>query len=126
MADSKVTKDVQEAMKSLGPLGKMVGRSAETLWKIFVRKYVAMGVAQLVSAAGILGISFWLLPNKSLWLFLSFGLAGIPLYCAINNLINPQYFAMDDVITHVQDVTKSKPVEVVQGGVASVYRGGGF
>jgi hypothetical protein len=119
MPDKKTTADkstasteVEKALSSLGPLAQVVGKSAGYLWGIFIRKYVAIGLAQLVTAVGVSWISLWLLPDKSMWLFVSFGIAGIFLYCAIVNLINPQYYALNDVIVKVKDL-KEPPTVVV-------------
>lgn len=72
MAD-KVDKETKEALKSLGPLATLVGKSAGTL-------------------------------------------AGVLVYLAINNLVNPHYPALGDVVARVQELNKPKPTEVVQTG----------
>lgn len=108
-------KEVDEAINSLGPLAKVLNKTAGSLWGIFVRKYIAQGVALGACAIGVSGVSLWLLPYKSLWLLVPFSITGILGYWAIQFLINPHYPAMGDVITRVQDATKPEPTQVITG-----------
>lgn len=108
-------REVDEAINSLGPLAKVLNKTAGSLWGIFVRKYIAQGVALGACAIGVSGVSLWLLPNKSLWLLIPFSITGILGYWAIQFLINPHYPAMGDVITRVQAATKPEPTQVITG-----------
>src|ERR1700679_2402426 len=104
--ESASHKDVEKALSSLGPLASVVGKSAATLWKIFVMEYVAQGVSELVTAILIMGGSVWLLGTHNLWLFVPAAISTWFLYLAIPNLVNPFYPAMEDVIKHVQHLSK--------------------
>lgn len=118
-------KDVDEAINSLGPLAKVLNKTAGSLWGIFVRKYIAQGVALAACAVAVSGVSLWLLPYKSLFLLIPFSISAMLGYWAIQFLINPHYPAMGDVISKVQSATKPKPVEVVTGTTSSrTYTGG--
>lgn len=111
---AKSTKDeIESAINSLGPLAKVLNKSAGGLWKIFVRRYVAIGTGLLGLTIVIPWLGIWLLPHKSWWLMVPFGIALVTGYYAIINLINPYYPAMDDVIKHVKAATKPSPVEVM-------------
>lgn len=109
----KVSKDVENALSSLGPVATLVGKSAGVLWKIFVRKYVAQGVAELAAGIGILWGSVWLLGDHNLWLFFPAALTVWFVYMAIQHLINPYYSALDDVLAHVKNLDQPKTGEMV-------------
>jgi hypothetical protein len=114
MAESKTTnKDVEKALASLGPLASIVGKSAATLWKIFVMKYVAEGLAELGAGILISAGSIWLLGDKNHWLLIPFAMSTLCAYYAIQHLVNPWYPAMDDVIVHVKDLGQKKTAELV-------------
>lgn len=105
--------NVEKAINSLGPLAKVVNKTAGGLWSIFVRRYIALGVGELVSAVLVVGVSLWLLPHKSLWLFIPFAAAIYMIYDATVYLMNPHYPAMDKVIEKVSEATKPAPTEIV-------------
>lgn len=113
-----VDKETKEALKSLGPLATLVGKSAGSLWKVFVRRYVAIGLGEAFAAAWVVWVSTWLLGTSTPLLLIPFGLAGLLGYLAILNLINPHYPALGDVVSRVQELNKPKPTEVVQAGAA--------
>lgn len=104
----------EQALKSLGPLGELVGKSAGALWGIFVRRYIAIGISELVGAAWLVWISLWFLDPKSLSMFVVFLLAGFLVYLATQNLINPHYPALGDVVKRVTDLNKPQSAELVQ------------
>lgn len=118
-ADTAAEDVQQEALKSLGPLAQLVGKSAGSLWNIFVRKYIAVGVAEVFGAVWTVWVSIWLLGTASLWLLVPFTLAGLLGYLAIQNLINPHYPALGDVVTRVKDLNKPAPAEIVNSTLAA-------
>lgn len=121
MAD-KVDKETKEALKSLGPLAQLVGKSAGTLWGIFVRHYVAIGIGELFGAVWTVWVATWIMGTTTLWLLVPFTLAGVLVYLAINNLVNPHYPALGDVVSRVQELNKPKPTEVVQASATFLSR----
>lgn len=102
-----------DALTALGPLAKSLGKTAGSLWKIFVRQYIARGIACTTVALASMGLAVWLLGDRSLWLLLIAPLPGFFLYWGIQYLINPYYPAMDDVIVHVKNVTKPPASELM-------------
>lgn len=102
-----------KAIESLGPLAQLLNKTAGDLWKIFVWRYIAIGVSSLIVACLGMGYLMYLLgPRNPVVLFPLIAFLGL-LYWSLQNLINPYYPAMNDVIKHVQAATKPKPVEVV-------------
>lgn len=108
---SKSTTD--KAMESLGPLAQLLNKTAGDLWKIFVWRYIAIGVSSLIVAVLGMGYLMYLMGPRNPWLLFPIAIFLSLLYWALQNLINPYYPAMNDVIKHVQAATKPKPVEVV-------------
>lgn len=111
------TDPAQEALKSLGPLAQLVGKSVGSLWSIFVRRYVAIGVSELFGAVYTVYVGIWLLGPNSLYLFFPLALAGFLAFLAIQNLVNPHYPALGDVVTRVKELNKPTPGEIVTNAV---------
>lgn len=113
MAEKKANKDVENALSSLGPLAKVVGKSAEKLWKIFVWKYVAEGVGEILGAVTALGGFAWVFGDHSRLMIIPVLLVIAAVWHGSQVLINPFYPAMDDVVSHVKDITKPQPAELL-------------
>lgn len=119
---AKEDKETKEALKSLGPLAQLVGKSAGSLWTIFVRRYVGTGLAQLFGALWTVGVAVWIFGTSPGWgLLISLALAGGLTYQAIQNLFNPHYPALGDVVTRVKALNKPQTAELVQ--VSPQFRG---
>lgn len=116
MATSKTSKAADDAIKSLGPLAELLNKTAGDLWKIFVWRYIAIGISSLVVAILGMGYLMFLLGARNWWLMLPFPFFLGLVYWSLQNLINPYYPAMDNVIEHVKGVTRvdPAPVEVVR------------
>jgi hypothetical protein len=113
MATTKTPNLESEAMKALGPLAKVAGKTAGSLWKIFVRRYIAIALGELLGALVFASGALYLMPRKSLWLFVPLVVVTAAIWDGMTKLINPHYPAMDDVLVHVKDITKPRPAEVV-------------
>ncbi len=105
-------KEINEAIKTLGPLATVLQKSASELWKIFVWRYRAIGIALAVSGLLMMSGSVWLFGAHSHWLVLP-ALAAIPMWgWAMYLLINPYYPAMNDVVNQVKNLSKPPVAEV--------------
>lgn len=99
MATSKgKSSTVDDVMKNLGPLAKGLEKTAAQLWHMFVMRYVAKAVAEIFIALFIAGIDFYYVRGVNhLWQLPMLVMAAIFIYDAIQLLLNPYYFAMNDV-----------------------------
>lgn len=90
--------------KALEPLAKGVKSTVGSLWKIFVRRYIAKGVSEMVAA----GIIMWLTTDKLWahhwvwWLCIPFPVCVLLIFDAIQLLINPHYWAMNDIVERIK------------------------
>lgn len=110
MAANKKTQpvDEKEALGKVEPIAKLLGRTAGQIWQIFVKRYIAKGVAELFAATVItiltldkLWAHHWLY-----WLCIPFPIVMLLAFDAIQLLINPAYFAMGDVENAIKRNTK--------------------
>lgn len=99
MAASKTTAaDKKSAVNSLEPIAEALGKAAGQLWKMFVMRYVAKGLSEIFIALFIIWTSnYFLLPTQKIWHIPFFLVAGVFVYDAIQLLVDPHYFAMNDV-----------------------------
>lgn len=117
MATAKKAKTAeQEAVDKVAPVANLVGRTAKEIWKIFVLRYVAKGVAELFAASVIT----WLTLDKLwahhwiYWLCIPFPIVMLLAFDAIQLLINPAYFAMGDVENAIKrNTSKSNEITVI-------------
>jgi len=105
-------KEINEAIKTLGPLATVLQKSAGELWKIFVWRYRAIGLAMVTSAFLLIAGTVWLWGAHSPALapvgIVSIGLVGFAMYF----LISPHYLAMNDVVVRVRQLSKPQAAEV--------------
>lgn len=109
MATSKKTTSTDKPMthesvlKNLEPLSKTLKSTVGEVWKIFVKRYIAKGVSELFAAIVISVISVMLLWAKHrIWILAPAGVVTFLIFDAIQLLINPAYFAMNDVIDRIK------------------------
>lgn len=95
-----------EGISAVTPLASIVGKTAGELWKIFVMRYVAKGVAEIFSAIVISAVSLRLLGTTTLWLFAPGFLITVLIFDAIQLLVNPRYFALGDVMERIKQEQK--------------------
>lgn len=109
---AKKVVDEKEAVDKLQPVAKLLGKAAGQVWKIFVMRYVAKGISELFAAAVIIWVTTdKLYANYWLWWLIPFAISVILAFDAIQLLVNPYYFAMDDVEKTLKRAT-SKTNEV--------------
>ena len=102
---SKEPVDQEKIMKHLGPLAGTLKSSAKALWKVFVWRYIAKGVAELIIAVFMDIFAIHILKSStSAWLFIPFTINVVLIYDGVINLINPAYPAMNDAIEHVSEL----------------------
>lgn len=117
MPASKKSKVVNEsdALGAVQPLAKALSKTAGQIWQIFVKRYIAKGVAEMFSAIVITVLTLdklwahhWLY-----WLCIPFPIVMLLAFDAIQLLINPAYFAMGDVESAVKrNTTKTNEITV--------------
>lgn len=99
-----MTKNTEDALSKIEPIAKLLGKTAGQIWKIFVMRYVAKGVSEVFIALVIGGLGYNLLHlTHPLWMLAPFGIAALFIYDAIQLLVNPYYFAMDDVAMRLKN-----------------------
>jgi hypothetical protein len=117
MATTDVSKSLEKkAVESLGPLAKQLQKTAGSLWEIFVRRYIAIGVSQAFAGTLAPAYGLWQFSDNVPILTGFFVIGAVLWYSALQNLINPHYLAMEDVIKHVKQATKPEPNELVVKG----------
>lgn len=90
-----------EALMKVEPLAKILGKTAGQLWKMFVMRYIAKGIAQIFLAVFINVIAYiflWHQHAYNYWLLIPLFIGGVLVYDSIQNLANPYYYAMNDVL----------------------------
>jgi hypothetical protein len=101
-----MTKNISEedVLKHLKPFSEALSKSVGQIWKIFVMRYVAKGLGEVFLSGFVVWIGWYFLhQNNRLWMLPFFIVAGIFLYDAIQLLINPWYFAMNDVAVRLKN-----------------------
>lgn len=104
MAGKKSIPSEEEALMKVEPIAKLLGKTATQLWKMFVMRYVAKGVAQIFLAVFLNWVAYiflWHTHKYYMLIFLTGG--GILVYDAIQLLFNPYYFAMNDVLYRLKN-----------------------
>jgi hypothetical protein len=112
MATNKSTKATTKAegLAAVEPLAKLLGKLPGELWKIFVMRYVAKGAAEVVIGGAFIWVaSLKLWTNHFPYWCIPAVLTAILFFDAIQLLINPRYFAMNDIIERVNAERNSKP-----------------
>lgn len=110
----KVKSVEEEALAKLDPFAEGLKKTVEQLWGIFVRRYIAKGVAELFGA----GVIAWLTYVKLwqdhwvYWLCIPFPAIMVLAIDAIQLLINPHYYAMNDVAATIKRQQKPAVEEV--------------
>ena len=103
MAASKKAATTAEGLDAVGPLAKLVGKATGELWKIFVWRYIAKGLGEVFLAAFTSWIGWtYLHQNDRLWVIPFLCVSGVLIFDAIQLLVNPRYFAMNDVVERVK------------------------
>lgn len=90
-----------EIQQQVGKISDLVGKSVGQLWKMFVMRYIAKGIAQAFLAVFINLIAYVYLNHQhpyNLWMLIPLALGGVLVYDAIQLLANPYYYAMNDVL----------------------------
>ena len=100
MAKKPVTTEA-EALAKVEPIAKILGKTAGQLWKIFLFRYIAKGIAQIFLAVFINVVAYMYLNHLhpyNPWMLLPLAAGGVLIYDAIQLLVDPYYFAMNDVL----------------------------
>ena len=96
----------QEALTKVEPIAKLLGKTAGQLWKVFVMRYIAKGVAQIFLAIFLNWVCYiflWHQHSYNYWMLIPLIVGGILVYDAIQLLFNPYYFAMNDVMYRLKN-----------------------
>jgi hypothetical protein len=105
---------VQEALNSAA---KMLGVAVTELWTIFVRQYVVRGISEVFFGVVIFLTAWSLRSHIGLWWLLASAPSHIFFYGAIQQLGNPKYFAIGDILGKVKSFNKDnsgrKKIEMV-------------
>ena len=102
-AKNSTTSDKEDVMKQLEPFSKVLGKSVAQIWRVFVLRYVARGIAELFLAAFIVYVGWYVLNGDHRMWMLPFMLAGgLFVWDAIQVLIDPYYYAMNDVLLRIK------------------------
>jgi hypothetical protein len=110
MATKATAPTNDEALKKIEPLAKLLGKTAGELWKIFVWRYIAKGLGEVFLAIFGSWVGWaYLHQNDRLWVIPFLCVSGILIFDAIQLLVNPRYFAMNDVIDRLNAERNSKP-----------------
>lgn len=101
--------DEKEALAKVEPLAKLLGKTAGQIWKVFVKRYIAKGVAELFCACVITWLDFDKLWTHHFgWFCIPFAVVLILMFDCIQLLINPAYYAMADVENAIKRNTGKK------------------
>jgi hypothetical protein len=103
MASAKAAVDEAQILKSIEPFSKALQKTVGQIWKMFVMRYVAKGLGEIFLAVFVTWIGWYFLrSDHRLWMLPFFIVSGVFIYDAIQLLINPWYFAMNDVAVRLK------------------------
>lgn len=92
-----------DILTKLEPLAKALKIAVGKLWDIFVRRYIAKGVSEIFIALVISAVSLVLLREHPMVLWVPFVVVAALLYDAIQLLINPAYYAIEDIMDKIYE-----------------------
>lgn len=95
----------KEIIKLLNPIAETFGVAVKELWKIFVRKYVVKGLSELFTALIFITATLFLY-HLNQWTSLILIVPIVLIYDAINLLGNPSYWALEEIINKVKNVSR--------------------
>lgn len=96
---------VQEVLSSLQPIADALKVAVTEVWKMFVRRYLAKGVSELLVAGAITAAAIYKLSSSN-WIWLPFGVALLIAFDGVQLTINPSYYAAGDIIERLKDENK--------------------
>lgn len=92
-----------EIQKALEPLSKALSKTAGQIWKMFVMRYVGKGIGEIFLAIFITWIGYhYLNAHHAIWVIPFMIVSAVFIYDAIQLLIDPYYFAMNDVAVRLK------------------------
>ena len=98
-----MTAKSDSTIKDLEPLSKALSKTAGQVWKMFVMRYVAKGLGEIFLGAFIAWVGWsYLHQNQRLWVIPFLVVGALFVYDAIQLLIDPYYFAMNDVAVRLK------------------------
>lgn len=92
----------KDAFEKLKPIADKIGIAVQELWKVFVKRYVAKGVSEIVIALLLDGLAIYKLGGSN-WVLIPLFLMMIPLYDGVNLLISPGYYALKEIMRMIRD-----------------------
>jgi len=104
----------QDVLKHLAPFAEGLKKSVGQLWKMFVMRYVAKGIAEVFVA----GVTMWIATDK-LWTnhwgywCIPFVISMVLMLDAIQLLINPYYPAMNDVVERLKKESNGSGISII-------------
>lgn len=93
-----------DILKSLEPIATALKVTVEKVWGIFVRRYLAKGISQLLVAVAITAAAIAKLGDSN-WIWLPLAIALLIAYNAVNLVINPDFFALTDIVERIKEET---------------------
>ncbi len=112
MADKKEAqnKKIQEAQDAISDIANIAGKGIGEIWKVFVRKNIVQGLSVLFAAICLIVATIVIAAGITITVPMAILLiiAIILVVIAINLLGNPAYFAMEDSLEVIKDVTRKK------------------
>lgn len=91
-----------EIEKSIAPISEALSKSVKEIWKMFVMRYIAKAVGEIFLAGCTVGLTFYYLGGHKMWQLLPLSIAAVFIFDAIQLLLNPYYFAMNDVAVRLK------------------------
>ena len=91
-----------EALAKVEPLAKLLGKTAGQIWKVFVMRYVGKGLGEIFLAVALVVVCHGYFGYNKWMMLGSFVISGVFVYDAIQLLIDPWYFAMNDVAVRLK------------------------
>lgn len=104
---SETATEVDKVLAGLQPIADALKVAVTEVWNIYVRRYLAKGVSELMVSGAIAAAALIKLGNSN-WVWLPLAVALLIAYDGIQLTINPSYFALNDIIERLRNETKDK------------------
>ena len=117
-ANLSIPEQVREAISGAA---RLLGVAVTELWSIFVRQYIVRGISEAFFGIVIFSTAVYLQGYIGLWWLLAAAPSMILFYGAIQNLGNPKYYAIEDIIKKVKTFKKEDGVKIVKDSFKNYY-----
>lgn len=96
------------AQKAIESVADVLGVAVTELWTIFVKQYVVRGITELFTAIILFTVAYLIKDLVHWYALIPAGIGLLFVYGSIPLLVNPKYYAIDDVYDKVKNFKNDK------------------